>query len=428
MSNNIISLGGNSRRNFITNCAAIASLPVLAGLPSNVFAAGNEKPLKVGIIGTGGRGTGAGFNILSASKQTGVAVQIWAVGDVFERQAQGAGKRFNVDASRIFSGFDSYQKVLDSGVDVVILTAPPGFRPQHLTAAIKKGVHVFAEKSVAVDSAGVKEVIAAGEAAKAKNLSIVAGTQRRHQNHYLEMMKRIQDGAIGEIVSGQCYWCQGGLWHKGGKDITDMEYQLRNWLYFTWLSGDHIVEQHVHNIDVINWGIGGPPVKAYGMGGRQTRVEGRYGDAFDHFSIEFEYANGARIESFCRQANGTSSRNGERFIGTKGIAASSSANASIKIYGGDTWKAGGSPDPYVQEHADLLKAIRDNAPINEARNVAESSLAGILGRMSAYTGKDISYKWALEGSKLDLFPKKFAFGPGTAPKFAVATPGQTPLV
>ncbi|MDR2845250.1 MAG: Gfo/Idh/MocA family oxidoreductase, partial [Puniceicoccales bacterium] len=391
MSNNIISLGGNSRRNFITNCAAIASLPILAGLPVNAFAAGTENTLKVGIIGTGGRGTGAGGNLLTASKQTGIPAKIWAVGDVFEKQASGAAKKFGVPAERTFSGFDSYQKVLDSGVDVVILTAPPGFRPQHLTAAIEKGVHVFAEKSVAVDPVGVKQVILAGEAAKAKNLSIVAGTQRRHQNHYLEMMKRVQDGAIGEIVSGQCYWCQGGLWHKGGKDITDMEYQLRNWLYFTWLSGDHIVEQHVHNIDVINWGFGGHPVKAFGMGGRQSRTAERYGDAFDHFSIEFEYANGARVESFCRQAPGAQDRNGERLIGTKGIAASSSASASIKIFKGDTWKSGGSPDPYVQEHADLLKAIRDNKPINEARTVAESSLTGILGRMSAYTGKEISY-------------------------------------
>jgi predicted dehydrogenase len=415
---NIISLGGNSRRNFLSNCAAAASLPVLAGLPINVFAAGSNEKLKVGVIGTGGRGTGAAGDCLRAGKGD---VEIWAVGDLFENRVKEAASKFKVPAERTFTGFDAYQKVLETGVDLVILATPPGFRPLHLRAAIEKGVHVFAEKPVAVDPAGVRDVIAVGELAKQKKLSIVAGTQRRHENVYLETMKRIHDGAIGEIVSAQCYWCQGALWHNGGKDITDMEYQIRNWLYFTWLSGDHIVEQHVHNIDVINWAFGGPPVRAFGMGGRQTRVDAKYGDAFDHFSIEFVYPNDVRVQSFCRQAQGASSRIGERIVGTKGVAHSG------KITGENPWtfsKEKGN-NGYVQEHVDLIKAIRTRNPLNEAKTVAEATLTGILGRISAYTGKEVSFKWALEGSKLDLFPKQFAFGPGTAPGVNVAVPGRT---
>ncbi|MDR1497625.1 MAG: Gfo/Idh/MocA family oxidoreductase [Puniceicoccales bacterium] len=423
--NNTITLGGKSRRDFITNCAAIASVPLLAGLPINAFAAGANDRLKVGLIGAGGRGNGAVTDILNADKN----VELWAIGDVFADQAKSSQRRFaknqraKVPDERVFSGFDNYKEVLNSGIDIAILTTPPGFRPLHLEAAIEKGVHVFAEKPVAVDPVGARRVIAAGELAAKKGLSIVAGTQRRHDFAYIETLKRVRDGAIGEIVGGQVYWVQGGLWHKGrNPKWTDIEYQIRNWLYFTWVSGDHIVEQHVHNIDVANWAFGGPPVKAFGMGGRQSRTDKKYGDAWDHFAIEYEYANGARVQSFCRQVVGASHRVGERIVGTKGVATSG------RIVGeGKNWHySGRSSNAYVQEHVNLVKAIRTGKPINEARNVAESTLTGILGRISAYTGKEVSYKWALEASKLDLAPAKYELGPG--PKVEVPIPGSKNLV
>jgi predicted dehydrogenase len=424
---NTIILGGKSRRNFITNCAALASVPLLAGLPINAFAAGANDRLKVGLIGAGGRGVGAVQNILSADKD----VELWAIGDIFADQAQKAqgafakNPRANVPGERVFSGFDAYKQVLETGIDIAILTTPPGFRPLHLEAAVEKGVHVFAEKPVAVDPIGAKRVIAAGELAAKKKLSIVAGTQRRHDFSYVETLKRVRDGAIGELVGGQVYWMQGGLWHKErNKNWSDMEYQIRNWLYFTWLSGDHIVEQHVHNIDVSNWAFGGPPKKAFGMGGRQTRTEAKYGDAFDHFAIEFEYENGARVQSFCRQADGTSQRTTERIVGTKGVA---TPGKIVDEKGNILWQfKGRRPSAYVQEHVHLVKSIREGKPINEARAVAESTLTGILGRLSAYTGKEVSYKWISEASKLDLTPAEYKFGP--APAVVVAVPGKTKLV
>jgi predicted dehydrogenase len=237
-------------------------------------------------------------------------------------------------------------------------------------------------------------------------------------------MARIKDGAIGDLTGGTCYWMQGGLWHRGRKpDWTEMEYQMRNWLYFTWLSGDHIVEQHMHNIDVMNWAFGGVPVKALGMGGRQSRTDPKFGDAWDHFSVEFEYANGARVQSSCRQVPGTSSRISERLVGTKGAA-----NPSGVITGEQPWKFPSTPftNPYDQEHIDLIRSIRAGTPLNEGRQVAESTMTAILGRISAYTGREISYSWLLESSKLDLSPAAYAWG--DAPKVEIPVPGRTPLV
>ena len=418
-----ITITQNSRREFISNCAALASLPVLAGLPVNAFAAGNEGTLKVGVIGSGGRGIGAAQDCLQADKN----VQIWAIGDIFKDSAENARAslakkdRGKVPQERVFNGFDAYKQVLDTGVDLVILAAPPGFRPLHMEAAVQKGVHIFAEKPVAVDPVGARKVIAVGELAKQKGLSIVAGTQRRHDPIYIETINRIRDGAIGEIVGGQCYWAQGDLWHRGRKkEWSDMEYQIRNWLYFTWLSGDHIVEQHVHNIDIMNWIFGGPPVKAFGMGGRQVRTNEKYGNAWDHFAIEFEYANGARIQSFCRQTHGTTNRVDERIVGTLGHA---SPKAYIRTKNG-TWESKHKRvNAYVQEHVDLIRSIRKGEKINEAQSVAESTLTAILGRESAYTGKEIKYEWILKASSLDLTPAKYEFGP--SPEVKLPVPGRT---
>jgi predicted dehydrogenase len=256
-----------------------------------------------------------------------------------------------------------------------------------------------------------------------KKLAIVAGTQRRHAAGYQEIMKRIHDGAIGEVVGGQCYWNQGGLWVEEKKpQWSDMEWQCRNWLYFTWLSGDHIVEQHVHNIDVINWAFGSHPVKAMGMGGREVRTDEKYGNIFDHFAIEFEYANGARVLSMCRQIDGCTDRVSERIVGTKGTS-----NCSNKIEGSNAYLyEGPDPDAYVQEHADLIKSIREGNPLNEGRQVAESTMSAIMGRMSAYTGREMSWDWAMNTSTLDLSPPEYKMT--DLPVQPVAVPGQTKLI
>jgi myo-inositol 2-dehydrogenase / D-chiro-inositol 1-dehydrogenase len=424
-----------TRRAFLKAGAALSALPLLGQTPG--LRAGSDR-LKIGLVGCGGRGLEAVRNCIEADP----SVQLHAVGDVFGDRVQAALQQFltgetrgnrrveplpkdqcALTAERSFTGFDAYQSVINSGIDLVILATPPHFRPLHLEAAIQRGVHVFAEKPVAVDPVGARRVIAVGELAREKRLAIVAGTQRRHAANYLETMARIHDGAIGELVGGQCYWLQEGLWHRGrAPEWTDMEYQLRNWLYFTWLSGDHIVEQHVHNIDIMNWAFGGPPVKALGMGGRQSRTDPKYGDAWDHFAVEFEYANGVRVQSSCRQAPGCSHRVAERLVGTRG-----SADPKGIITGENAWKYSGEPrDPMVQEHVDLIRSIRDGSPLNHARRIAESTLTAMLGRISAYSGREVSYRWLVGSSTLDLTPAAYAFG--DAPAVVPPVPGQTPLV
>ena len=256
-------------------------------------------------------------------------VELVAMGDLFpdrleqssRRLAEALGDAFKVTPESSFSGFDAYQKVIDSDVDLVILASPPGFRPQHLRAAIDAGKHVFTEKPVAVDPVGIRSVIETADLAKSKNLAIVAGTQRRHDPKYVETIRRIHDGAIGEVLSGQVYWNQGGLWTAERKpEMSDSEWQIRNWLYFAWLSGDHVVEQHVHNIDVANWVLGGHPVRVNGVGGRQVRTGPEYGHIYDHFCVEMEYENGARVTSMCRQQDGTEPYVGEFFLGTAGTS------------------------------------------------------------------------------------------------------------
>ena len=417
-----------TRREFVGAAAAIAvagSAPVWAS-PQNA------QRLKVGVIGCGGRGTGAAINALEASPDT----EITALADVFEDRLRGCrghlesmgkgyGDRINIDDSRCFIGFDSYKQLVASGVDMVILATPPHFRPMHLAEAVAHGKHVFMEKPVAVDPAGIRSVLASAETARRKNLAIVAGTQRRHETSYLEAMKRIHDGALGRIVAATCYWNQGGLWmNPRESQWSDMEWQLRNWLYFTWLSGDHIVEQHVHNLDVINWALGSPPVKAMGMGGRQVRTDPAYGHVFDHFAVEYEYPGGEIVTSMCRQIDGCASRVEEVIHGCDGIAKLSPARGVIE--GAHAWHfAGENNNPYVQEHIDLIRSIQSGQPLNEAKQVAESTLTAIMGRMSAYTGKEISWDQALN-SQLDLSPSAYAMT--EMPAGEVAVPGRTPLV
>ena len=428
---------GFTRRDFLKT-ASVAALGTLVHGTDFLHASEMEK-LRVGLVGCGGRGTGAALDCIAASPD----VVITAMGDLFPDslsaslqtlQQRCRKENLAVSPEVCFTGFDAYQKVMAAGVDLVILAAPPFFRPQHLEAAVQAGKHVFMEKPVAVDPAGVRSVIASGEVAAQKKLGIVAGTQRRHQAHYLEVMKRIRGGDIGEIVAGQCYWNMGALWIERAaqnwadriiRKWSDMEWQVRNWLFTVWCSGDHIVEQHVHNLDVMNWAIGAHPVKCTGMGGRAARTDPMFGNVFDHFAVEYEYPNGARVLSMCRQTAGASDNVSERVVGTKGFSYTDGADGYIE--GARPYKtAQPSQNPYVQEHADLIASIRAGKPLNEARQVAESTLTAIMGRISAYTGKSVSWDWVMKASKLDLTPPHFEWK--ALPPLEVAIPGKTQLV
>jgi predicted dehydrogenase len=417
-----------NRRDFMVAAAVAAGASAAPAFAIQRDTRQRGDRLRVGLVGCGGRGTGAAMDALSA----GADVHVVALADVFaDRLAEcrahlaAQGERGQVSESRCFSGFDGYLKLLDSGVDLVILATPPHFRPIHLAAAVEAGVHVFMEKPVAVDGPGVRSVLRSGAAAQSKGLSIVAGTQRRHEACYLEAMKQINNNAIGEIVAASCYWNMGGLWMKPRRpEWSDMEWQLRNWLYFTWLSGDHIVEQHVHNLDVCNWAIGSHPLRALGMGGRQVRTGPEYGHIFDHFAIEYEYPGGISVTSMCRQTDGCAGRVAEHIRGVLGSLRSTSGSAEIR--GQNAWRfEGKNPNPYVQEHVDLQASIRSGAGLNEAQMVAEATLTAIMGRMSAYTGQEVTWEQAMD-STLDLAPPEYSFGPLPTPP--VPVPGRTPLV
>lgn len=376
----------------------VGGASLATSVPMRVWAAENAT-IRVGVIGCGGRGSGAADNCVSSSQ----GVQVVALADAFADRINGLKGKFKVPDNRCFVGLDAYKQLLAlPDVDLVILATPPGFRPIHFSAAINAGKNVFMEKPVAVCPAGIKMVIAAGEMATQKKLAVVAGTQRRHEARYVETMKRINDGAIGEIVSAQCYWNQGGLWvNKRQPGQSDVEWQLRNWLYFTWLSGDHICEQHVHNIDVINWAFKDVmPDTVHSLGGRQFRTGPEYGNIFDHFGTEFTYPGQVRTISMCRQIEGAASNVSERVVGTKGWS-----NCSGMIAGEKAWKyEGPNTDPYVQEHADLIASIRAGAPLNEAKRIANSTLCAIMARESAYSGMQFN-RTAFEAKcTLDLLP------------------------
>ena len=420
-----------SRRDFVkisaagAGAAAIGGLGVTRAMGAN---SGSDK-IRVGVIGCGGRGTGAAKNCLESAP----GVEIVALGDLFERQVEAAAKKLKLTKVEKFWGFDNYKKVLAADIDLVIIATPPGFKPMQFEAAVKAGKHIFCEKPVAVDPVGCRQFIAAAKEAKAKRLAVVAGTQRRHQQSYIDTIKRIHDGQMGEIVGGQCYWNGQGIWYREKNDpkfpelakMSDFEWQCWNWYHWDWMSGDQIVEQHVHNIDVMNWVFNGPPVKFTGMGGRQTRKDPQ-GNIWDHIAVEMEYANGVRVTSMCRHTPKSTPRVAEHIIGTKGVAdLTQSFTGTIK--GANPFSyAGPTPDPYVVEHTDLIASIRKNEPLNEGEQVAISCLTAIGGRISAYTGREVSWKWLMEGSKLDIFPKDPKPGPGLFPK--VAMPGETELI
>jgi predicted dehydrogenase len=428
---------GLTRREVI-KVTSLASLAAAFHSTGGAFAAYASERIRVGLVGCGGRGTGAAIDCANASPD----VVITAIGDLFPDQVESskvelrkklAADRVTVTPETSFSGFDAFKKVVATDCDLVILAAPPFFRPAHLAAAIDAGKHVFMEKPVAVDPAGVRSVIATSALAEKKGRAIVAGTQRRHQAHYVELMKRVRAGDIGEIVAGQAYWNMGALWldraaenwkNRKDKKWSDMEWQVRNWLFTSWVSGDHIVEQHVHNLDVMNWAFGTHPVKCVGMGGRAARTDPMFGNIYDHFAVEYEYPNGARVLSFCRQTQGAAENVSERVVGTKGHSYTDSTDGYIKGEKAYENKQA-SPNPYVQEHVDLIASIRAGKPLNEGRQVAESTLTAIMGRMSAYSGRAMSWDWVMNASKLDLTPPHMELK--NLPPLEVAVPGKTEL-
>ena len=416
----------HTRRDFIKATAAAGTTLAAAGLPLPAVRAAGSDEIRVGLVGCGGRGRGAASDALKAAP----GVRLVAMGDAFadrvaeaQQRLQELGEAAHVPSERCFVGFDAFEKVVASDVNYVILATPPGFRPAHLKAAIAAGKNVFTEKPVAVDGPGIRTCLTLCEEAKTKRLGVGAGTQRRHEHGYIEAVKRVREGAIGDIVAARAYWNQGALWSKPRQNgWSDLEWQMRNWLYFTWLSGDHIVEQHVHNLDAVNWAMGAHPVRAMGMGGRQSRISNDFGNIFDHFAVDYEYANGVHLTSMCRQVPDCANRVAETIVGSRGTCETDSGAKRYELTGAKPWSFDGTEaNPYVREHAALIESIRAGSPINELRTVAESTLTAIMGRMSAYTGKAVTWEDALNSGE-SLVPDPLAFGPMPMPP--VPRPGQ----
>ncbi len=403
--------------------AGLAAVP--ATLAQAIDARGQQR-LNIGLIGCGGRGTGAAYNAMDASPEARVVAMADVFDDSLRNSRHNLAKRDQclVTDGDCYVGFDAYKKLMQrDDVDVVILATPPHFRPMHYAHAIEKGKHVFMEKPVAVDPAGIRLVMEASRRADENSLSVVAGTQRRHEQCYLDIMERIRSGEIGQPVAARCYWNMGGLWKRDRQpEWTDMEWQLRNWLYFAWLSGDHIVEQHVHNLDAVNWAIGSHPVRCTAMGGRQSRIDEAYGHVFDHFAVDYEYADGVHAMSMCRQGDGCSSKVEEVVQGTKGRAVTSSGRARLE--GGSDWIfTADNPNPYQVEHQALHESIRgDSTRLNEGHRIAESTMTAIMGRMAAYSGRDITWEEALN-AELDMRPEQYDFVELDVPQ--IARPGRT---
>jgi predicted dehydrogenase len=420
----------SSRRDFLKRTAAAVGTGLAAqvALPA-VHAAGSDT-LRVGLIGCGSRGTGAAMQALHADPN----VKLVAMGDLFQDhledklgdlKSSDVAAKVDVPRERRFVGWDAYKQVLTAGVDVVLLTTPPHFRPLHLKAAVDAGKHIFAEKPVAVDAPGARAVMSACAEAKKKGLSLVSGLCYRYERAKQETMKRVHEGAVGEIVALHCAYNTHGLWHKDREPgWSDMEWQLRNWLYFTWLSGDHIVEQHIHSLDKMAWAMQDePPVRATGLGGRQVRTSPKFGNIFDHHTVVFEYKNGVKLFSSCRQQNGTEVDVNDYVMGTKGTA----DVMKHQITGEHPWQyEGPREDMYQNEHNALFASIRSGKPIHNGDYMIKSTLMAIMGRMATYTGQVITWdegERAALHSKEDLTPPRYEFGPMKVA--AVARPGIT---
>jgi predicted dehydrogenase len=425
----------DSRREFLrkTSAAVVgAGVTARAAGAARTHVAGGET-LRVGLIGCGARGTGAADQAMRADRD----VKLVAMADMFGERLEKSrarlralgGDKFDVADERCFVGFDAYRRLIDSGVDVVLLAAPPHFRPRHLKAAVDAGKHVFMEKPVAVDAPGVHAALRSCQEAKAKGLSIVSGLMLRYSSALRETVRRIHDGQIGKIVALQSNYNIGGSWvipRQPG--WSDMEWQLRNWYYFTWLSGDHIVEQHVHGLDLMAWVMQDEhPKQCIGLGGRQARTEAQFGHIFDHHAVCYEFAGGTRCFSYCRQQPGTYPDTSQLVFGSEGAA---DLRKAVTTTDQETWRysraRGAKEDaPYQQEQNALFASIRSGEPLNNGDYAAKSTLMAIMGRMATYTGQQITWEQAWN-SQEDLTPERYEFGPLPTPP--VAIPGLTPLL
>lgn len=394
-----------TRRDFLQATGAAVAVAAVATpqfARGGVHLSGSDT-IRIGLVGCGGRGSGAAIHALNTQSGN---VELAAVADVFDRRIRqavsGARKehegKVTVSDDSTFSGFDAYRRLLDSDIDLVILATPPGFRPAQFEAAIEAGKHVFMEKPVAVDAPGVRRILAATEVAKQKGLAVGVGLQRRHERAYRETIAELQEGAIGDFILGRAYWNQGSLWvvpKEAGE--SELQHQIRNWLYFNWLSGDHIVEQHIHNLDVINWVNDSYPVSARGMGGRQVRVGARHGEIFDHHAIEYTYANGMVMLSQCRQIPDCWNAVSEHVHGTKGYC--DIAGGVIYDHDGkEIFRTKGSRDGHQQEHHDLFADLRSGIIPNEGEYGAKSTMTAIMGRLATYTGRQIGWDEALNSN------------------------------
>jgi myo-inositol 2-dehydrogenase / D-chiro-inositol 1-dehydrogenase len=427
-----------TRRHFLKTSSTVASATLLGGLSieRSAFAAANDDTIKIALVGCGGRGTGAANQALHTEGK----IKLVAMADTFDKRLQSSlnilkkehGEKVDVPHENQFVGFDAYKQAI-AAADVVLLTSPPGFRPMHFEEAVRQGKHAFMEKPLATDAPGIRRLIAANAEAKKKNLKVAVGFQRHHQAPYIETIKRIHDGDIGDVLAMRCYW-RGGS--RGGEEKlpgeTEMQYQIRNWYFFTYLSGDHVVEQHCHNIDVCNWIKGAYPIRAHGMGGRQVRTTKEHGQIFDHHFVEFEYADGARMFSQCTQIPHLWSQNSEAAIGSKGNASLGDGRI-FSITGPKAWESGrskGRNDAFQQEHDDFFAAIRNNKTYNEAEYGIPSSMTAIMGRMATYSGKLVEWDEAFN-STLELVPKNFSWDmeppvkPDAEGFYPVAMPGKT---
>jgi len=449
--NNPNSPAPSTRRDFLKKTSTAVAGGALLGSLSverGAHAAGSDT-LRIALIGCGGRGSGAADQALNAG---GNGVKLIAMADAFKDRLDGSFnelKKKHQDKVEIsddhkFVGFDAYKSAI-ALADVVVLATPPGFRPIHFEEAVRQGKHIFMEKPVATDAPGVRRVLAAAEEAKKKNLKVGVGLQRHHQLGYIETMNRLHDGEIGDITAMRCYWNGTTPWvhpraeleKHASRKLTEMEYQMRNWYYFVWLCGDHIVEQHIHNLDVINWVKQGHPVRAQGMGGVEVRKGPDYGEIFDHHAVEFEYADRSRCFSYCRHINGCWSDVSEHVVGTKGschVGGGIGEHTMRDVKGEITWKfKGKGKDPYQQEHDDLFEAIRNNKPYNEAEYGAHSTMTAIFGRMATYSGKMIEWEDAIN-SKISVMPRHFAWDaePPVKPRpdgwYDHAVPGKTMVI
>lgn len=431
----------NTRRDFVKTSAMITGGMMAAPLLARTnFFSGSDNVIKVALVGCGGRGTGAATQALSTKQN----VKLVAMADAFRDRLDSSYKEMTSDESgvkarvdvpeeRKYTGFDAYKKAM-AHADVVILTTPPGFRPIHFEEAVNQGKQIFMEKPVATDPNGIKRVLAAAEIAKQKKLNVVVGLQRHYQNSYRELYAK--KGLIGDITSAQAWWNNDGVWVNPRKEgQTEMEYQMRNWYYFNWLCGDHIVEQHIHNMDVINWFKGGYPVKAQGMGGRQVRKGKDFGEIFDHHYVEFQYADGSILNSQCRHIPGTMSKVDELLIGTKGKIFCGAAQ--IKDHNGKVllqFDRKTENNPYQTEHDELFAAIaKGEYKFADAENGAKSTMTAIMGRMATYSGQVLEWDKILN-SGIDIMPKEYAWNamPPVLPDadgfYPVAIPGKTKYI